>query len=574
VLQHELAHVRRRDCAVQALAQLACALHWFNPAAHLAVSRLRAEQERACDDLVIESGTDARTYAHQLFDLAQTYRGASFPAWAAMSMARPSQLEGRVVAILDARRSRRVPSGSARIAAAAVAAAAVVPVGALQISAAGVDRDAVTAVEQSAPAIGAVAEAWARPVEPVVTSSSVASSDAGLAPAELDVPASSLGRLMDALPSFTFDVGELLASAPDFRVKADPREALPKDLIGSGWLKDRTDTREPLARGAAAQAPVSDDTRRRVADALIVALSDENADVREEALSALASMRDERAIPGLIKALGDPDADVRARALDTLVLFNTPAAADGVIAALKDRNADVRERAARHLNQLVSRGQVRDPKYLDVFAALLKDEVADVRRQAVFALGRLRDEKAVGPLTQALKDPAPDVREQAARALGQLRSADAVPGLIALLKDPAKDVREAAALSLGSIADPRAIDPLTAALKDVEPEVREQAARALGQIARGQRRGAFPGVPVVPPLPPLPPRAQIEFDPSEFQEIAERAQEEARRELERARRDLDRELRDLDRDLRDFDVPPPPPAPAPLPAPAPVLPRP
>ena len=31
VLLHELAHIKRRDTLVQLLAQVACALHWFNP---------------------------------------------------------------------------------------------------------------------------------------------------------------------------------------------------------------------------------------------------------------------------------------------------------------------------------------------------------------------------------------------------------------------------------------------------------------------------------------------------------------------------------------------------------------
>ena len=31
VLLHEFSHIKRRDCLTQTLAQVACALHWFNP---------------------------------------------------------------------------------------------------------------------------------------------------------------------------------------------------------------------------------------------------------------------------------------------------------------------------------------------------------------------------------------------------------------------------------------------------------------------------------------------------------------------------------------------------------------
>ncbi len=136
VLLHELAHVARRDCLVQTIAQLARAVHWFNPLVRLAAARLRAEQERASDDLVLAAGTDAPVYADHLFEMARTFRAERYPAWATLAMARPSQIEGRVMDILDDHRNRRPPARGVRAAISASAAALILPFGALQLTAA------------------------------------------------------------------------------------------------------------------------------------------------------------------------------------------------------------------------------------------------------------------------------------------------------------------------------------------------------------------------------------------------------------------------------------------------------
>jgi beta-lactamase regulating signal transducer with metallopeptidase domain len=101
VLTHELAHVKRFDALTQLLAQLALALLWFHPLVWMAVRRMRLEREHACDDFVLVAGARASRYADELLRLARRLTRPTAPAAAALAMARRSELEGRLLAILD-----------------------------------------------------------------------------------------------------------------------------------------------------------------------------------------------------------------------------------------------------------------------------------------------------------------------------------------------------------------------------------------------------------------------------------------------------------------------------------------
>lgn len=101
VLTHELAHVKRFDALSQMLGQVALALLWFHPLAWMAVRRMRQEREHACDDFVLAAGARASRYADDLLGLARRLTRPTAPAAAALAMARRSELEGRLLAILD-----------------------------------------------------------------------------------------------------------------------------------------------------------------------------------------------------------------------------------------------------------------------------------------------------------------------------------------------------------------------------------------------------------------------------------------------------------------------------------------
>ncbi|MCH5377876.1 MAG: M56 family metallopeptidase, partial [Planctomycetes bacterium] len=100
VLLHELAHIKRRDTVVQLLAQVACALHWFNPLVWFAAWRLHVERERACDDFVLANGVRASAYAEHLLSVATRLCPTRWTSACGLAVARKSSLEGRLNAVL------------------------------------------------------------------------------------------------------------------------------------------------------------------------------------------------------------------------------------------------------------------------------------------------------------------------------------------------------------------------------------------------------------------------------------------------------------------------------------------
>jgi hypothetical protein len=132
VLLHELAHVKRRDMLAQLLAQVACALHWFNPLVWLAAWRLAVERERACDDLVLASGVRASAYAGHLLDVVSNFAPARLASSCGLAMARKSSLEGRLLAVLSGNCNRRRVSVALTAMALVIAAGVAVPVAMLR----------------------------------------------------------------------------------------------------------------------------------------------------------------------------------------------------------------------------------------------------------------------------------------------------------------------------------------------------------------------------------------------------------------------------------------------------------
>jgi beta-lactamase regulating signal transducer with metallopeptidase domain len=307
VCLHELAHVRRGDCRTQVLAQLVCTVHWFNPLAWLALTRLRSERERACDDEVLKVGLAPSAYATHLLDIARELR----PNWgshAALAMARPSELEGRLVAILAAR-TARVPARRIHLAFAAL-------------------MTMVTAV-----VLGA-----ANPASEPSRTGRFAERALYLPPdAAVPQPSSARRSLEDGLNDADRGVREEAALELALMPGTDVVPALIKALSDSD-----AQVREKAALGLALR------TDPRATDALLAAVEDSDAQVREKAAMALSTSTDTRAVAALQRAATDPDSQVRDKALAGLSRV-------GGVTRAKEELEGVRENL-RGLIQTIGRG--------------------------------------------------------------------------------------------------------------------------------------------------------------------------------------------------------------------------
>lgn len=100
VLLHESAHIKRWDWLMQTIAQIACAVYWFNPLVWYAAYRMRMEAEQACDDHVLNTGYQSTDYAQHLLDITRDVKISHTTSRMVVAMARSSRIEGRLRTVL------------------------------------------------------------------------------------------------------------------------------------------------------------------------------------------------------------------------------------------------------------------------------------------------------------------------------------------------------------------------------------------------------------------------------------------------------------------------------------------
>ena len=449
VLLHELAHVRRRDLLGHTLGRLVCAMYWFHPLAWTAARQLRAESERACDDLALACGTRATDYAEHLLDIVTSVRREGTPM-VALAMARRKEFEGRMLAILDPELRHSTPSRTqgatliATLALLSIVVGAVVPAPASAKPASSRELASRESRRQSVVATH----------EPDVTNDENVANDRAQEPALMPsnerahTKQARVDRAESPQPSQATQpqLQELISKAPQNKQAADERATLLARVL-------RSDSSASLRRTAAWGLSEYADDQAGV-DALIYAVRhDANESVREMAAWSLSESE------------------------------RSSGAVDALAAALHDASVTVRRTAAWSL------GSIGDRRAVEPLVAALADANADVRARAVWGLGNVSPKEAPRQLVAMLRDSDPHVRELTAWALYEIEDPSSAPALQAALRaEQDKEIQLGYIRALAAMGD-KSIDAIRPLLESSDPKIKSMAVRAL---AGGHATGPWP----------------------------------------------------------------------------------
>jgi uncharacterized protein (TIGR03435 family) len=108
ILAHELWHVRRRDNLAAATHMVVEALFWFHPLVWWLGSRLVDERERACDEEVVELGSERQIYAESILKVCEFCVGSPL---ACVSGVTGADLKKRMVHIMSEHVVRKLDFG-------------------------------------------------------------------------------------------------------------------------------------------------------------------------------------------------------------------------------------------------------------------------------------------------------------------------------------------------------------------------------------------------------------------------------------------------------------------------------
>lgn len=239
--------------------------------------------------------------------------------------------------------------------------------------------------------------------------------------------------------------------------------------------------------------------KRRAVPPLIMALSDEDAKVREAAVKGLGYSESYRAIEPVIQTLNDPDEAVRGAAAVSAGFLKDKRALGALLQMVRNHDeADwVRGKAAVAVSILT--GDFVLKPLLSIYA---ETEEAEYRFRALSAMvSLLRDSDAVYgndakkdadlSLRESFHDSDPRIRREIVRIVGLARLGHYGDLLSLALRDKVGEVRREAAIAARLLGDVKAKKGLMKLIHDSEFTVREEAVSALAGLAEADDVSLF-----------------------------------------------------------------------------------
>jgi len=261
---------------------------------------------------VLDAGAKASDYADHLLDIARSMGAAPSALVAAVAIARRSQLEGRLLAILDPQMRRRALNRATVTLIAIVMLCLVLPLAML--------RPAANAqTKRARPAVARPPAAPQAPDSPIVASPTIA-------PA---VP------LMAAPPEAALAPAESVAfpeAAPPAEWPATPEVA----PMPAAMRMPAAIAAAPQSPAAAPQVSLSQQDKDALVEGFREALKDNDPEMREQALFALMQIGGPRATEAIVAALQDQNPEVREKAVWALGIRHGEGLVDALISALPE----------------------------------------------------------------------------------------------------------------------------------------------------------------------------------------------------------------------------------------------
>ena len=414
VIGHEVAHISRRDYAINFICELVSLPISFHPLTYLIKREIERAREVACDELVTEQLLAPQAYARSLVRVAN----ATAPNAAALmlSILDGNILEERIMKLTQKRTQLSRRLGRALTVSALFAlCAGVATISNLSFDLRAYANSPVAAVfktsiddtalktEPAGPSISPSNSRRAGREQPAQSPSAQERAQAACDAAQK--------KAVELIPTLIAMLGD------------DAKTELIRCWQGTRWSPALDSFKHPSPGEQAALALAS--MGPPAFEPLTNQLSNSDSIVRRNAAWAIGELTGmvpgarAAAVPQLTTLLSDSDVWTRMAAARALGELRDERATEGLIATLSDTDWKVRELSARALSEMKDRRAVEA-----LCRVLLTDPQVEVRRAAAEALGEIRSAEALASLKQALNDPEARVRAKAGWAISEIEDSD------------------------------------------------------------------------------------------------------------------------------------------------------